>query len=195
MMTCLSCRDWVGSAICPACAASLRRGRTRRLDCGLLTHSAFLHEGAARALVHRLKYEGLQAPALVLARALVPLLPDDASVLVPVPRVVWRRVKYGIDPAAEIAFSLARISGLAVRRTLVPATFGPRHAGHRRTDRRPPRFGVRHPPAAGSVLIDDVLTTGVTLTAAATALGGAARVALTASSSEAVTSLRGPGSI
>ena len=74
--------------------SSVRGGlasRRRQSVAGLLVRSAFSHEGAARSLVHRLKYEAvLMAADVMVEFGLMDLLPKGAIGLVPVPRTRWR---------------------------------------------------------------------------------------------------------
>jgi len=158
--------------LCPACAAGLSPGGVRRLAGGVLVHSAFLHLGTARLLVHRLKYGAQPAAARVLATAMARGLPAQAAALVPVPRARLRLWRYGVDPALELALALRQLTGLPVRRVLVAAWWHRRRAGPSGVERGVPRFRARTARPAGAVLVDDVVTTGATLRAAAAALGG-----------------------
>jgi predicted amidophosphoribosyltransferase len=146
-----------------------------------LVSAAFAHEGPARRLVHRLKYEGHQAAARVLAEAMAPLA-EGASALVPVPRVTWRRVRFGVDPAYELARAISDLTATPVVQVLAAAPFAPRHAGRGRDERPPPVFARRVRAPAGCALIDDVVTTGATLMAAAETIGGQSIFAVTATS-------------
>jgi predicted amidophosphoribosyltransferase len=147
---------------------------------GVLVRPAFVHEGVARSLVHRLKYDASPTVSRVLAAAMVPLLPVDAAALVPVPRVTARRWRYGVDPARELATAMAGRSGLPVVHALRPAVWVARRAGPRGRLRGQPRFAaVRSAPGA-SVLVDDVVTTGATLATAAGVLGVRRAVVATA---------------
>lgn len=166
---CLSCRG-PGPSLCAECSRSFRRGGETRTPAGLVVHSWALHEGAARTLVRRLKYEGVTAVAHLVARDLCDRVPADATALVPVARTIVRRVRYGVDPALVLARALAENCELPVIGALIPPLWGRPNAGSLRDERRPPRFraGFRTERA---VLVDDVLTTGVTLDAAASILG------------------------
>lgn len=134
--------------------------------------AAFAHEGAARVLVHRLKYEGLRGAAGPLAAAMAGRLPHGALHLVPVPRVAARSWRYGIDPALELARSVAALTGLGVVRALRAPLWAPALAGRTTDGRHPPAFRLARPLPEGAVLVDDVLTTGATLGSAHLATGG-----------------------
>ncbi len=131
-----------------------------------MVRSGFVHGGAARVLVHRLKYEAISSAASVLALRMIAALPPGAERLVPVPRTRWRAIRYGVDPAVELAVELSRTTGLPVTRALAAPMIAPHNAGRRRLDRHAPRFRLVRAAGSGAVLIDDVVTTGLTLAAA-----------------------------
>jgi len=193
MIACLSCREWTGSILCTECRRGLRIAAPRSLEGGLTVNAAYEHERTARRLIHRLKYEGIEQAAWPFIPGMAAALPAEGVVLVPVPRVWWRRTRYGIDPAAVLASLLARRTGLRISKALAAPLVVPRHAGRSRSRRHAPRFSIRISGLTGVVLIDDVCTTGSTLEAAESALEGEVLAAVTASSSGRGTSLRGAG--
>jgi predicted amidophosphoribosyltransferase len=127
------------------------------------------HEGAAATLVRRLKYDGVGVVAVMAAREMVELLPAGTGCLVPVPRSVARRIRYGIDPALTLATALGRLAGVPVVHALSPALWTPANAGASRARRVPPTFRRRFSPV-GVTLVDDVVTTGETIDSAAATL-------------------------
>jgi predicted amidophosphoribosyltransferase len=139
------------------------------------------HDGVARALVASLKFRRLLPVAEVMAERMHWLAPGHllGGAVVAVPPAQARRRRRGFDPAGELAAALA--ARLEVE---VVACLARRGSGHQVGRRRAER--VRHPPRIESIapaprsvlLIDDVLTTGATLTACAQALrvSGAKRI-------------------
>lgn len=151
---------------------------------------AAAHAGVARELVSALKFRRRLGVAEVMAERLAPLieemltgeaLPSERPALVPVPSAPWRRRRRGFNPAAELARSLAaQLGGGGVVSCL--RRRGESHqVGQTRGRRLAPSFEieVRGPVPPNCLLIDDVYTTGGTLTACAIALrrAGAQRVA------------------
>ena len=141
-----------------------------------LAVSASPFDGAARRLVHGLKYGRRLALAGEAAAAMLRALPprEAQGAVVPVPAGRWRRARRGFDPAYEIAAALAVRSGLPLIECLGRGR-GRRQVGRPRSDRLadPPRVWAtaRCPPTV--LLVDDVWTTGATLEACAEALRGA----------------------
>jgi predicted amidophosphoribosyltransferase len=144
------------------------------------TWSAAPYLGAARTLVRGLKFGRMLSLARMAAQELAqapPGLLDGA--LVPVPAAPLRGRLRGFDPAEEIARELARITGLPLEPCLRRSQ-GARQVGRSRSARlaAPPRVRARSAAPCAAILVDDVLTTGATLTACARALraGGSRRV-------------------
>ena len=141
-----------------------------------LAVSASPFDGAARRLVHGLKYGRRLAlageAAATMLRALPP--PEVRGAVVPVPVGWWRRARRGFDPAQEIALAFAIRARLPLVESLGRGR-GRRQVGRRRSDRLadPPRVWATAECPSTVLMIDDVWTTGATLEACAKALRGA----------------------
>jgi predicted amidophosphoribosyltransferase len=139
-------------------------------------------DGPARKLVHGLKYARRLSLASIAAAAVLGALPSHevpGAVVVPVPAGPWRWRWRGFDPAEEIARAVAARAELPVADCLRRAT-GRRQVGRSRADRldNPPRVWAATACPRHALLVDDVWTTGATLSACAHALreGGSRRI-------------------
>jgi predicted amidophosphoribosyltransferase len=148
----------------------------------LLVGSGFVHQGPARVLVHRLKYQGIRSAAGILAEGMAQAMEGMEGPLVPVPRVILRTWKYGVDPGRELAAALAALTGSELVDVVRAPLWAPMHAGRRRRWRRAAQFAAGPSPPGTILLVDDVLTTGATLRAARQAVGESAIYGVTATS-------------
>ena len=138
------------------------------------------YDGVARDLVARVKYRNQRAVLGWLAAAMAPLIaPGSVQVVTWAPTTAARRRARGFDHAELLARRVARVAGLPCTGLLerVDATA---QTGRSRVERRhAPVFEARRPlPGATVLVVDDVITTGATVGAAASALrlAGADRV-------------------
>lgn len=174
-----------GPAPCRRCWAELRPAPAMPPPAGLdAAHALLAYEGAGRELLARLKYRN--------GRSVVPWLADGMTGLVAgagtqIDTVTWaptsrsRRRQRGFDQAEVLARATAARLGRPCRPLLVRAGGGPQTGRSREERRRGPSFAARA-GAAGArlLLVDDVVTSGATLTAAASALRSAGAVSVLA---------------
>lgn len=165
--SCYRCLRPAEGQFCMGCAAGLPFS-------SLL--AAYVYDGAVKELIWRLKYAGASAAASEMARAIAPLLSQmpQGTVIVPAPTSASRVRQRGYDQALLLAKELSKLKGLPCRTMLI--RLGRKHqVGASRLQRlrqMKDAFVVRSSGALPQsvLLIDDVLTTGATLEAAATAL-------------------------
>jgi len=205
---CLACggRGTAGRDLCAACHAGLPWLRTACPRCALplpgpadacgeclrtppplqAVHAAFVYAPPLDRLLPRFKFHADLAAGRVLAalmRETTPSFSPDA-VIVPVPLHRERLRMRGYDQALELAKPLAAARGLPLRddllhRARATAAQSRLHAGQRKRNLRNAfEVDASAPLPACVVLVDDVMTTGATLHAAAKALrkAGVARV-------------------
>ena len=177
----MACGRYAHARLCGDCNGRLRPASDQLLAGGISVRSAFLHQGPARWLVHNLKYRGIEPAGRLLAEAMAELIPRG-STLIPIPRVLWREVRHGIDPAANLASRLAVMTGGRRCDLLVPPLFGASQAKASRDGRRPPMFKAKKIPKEHVVIVDDVVTTGGTAFQAWHALGLGPALVVTATS-------------
>jgi ComF family protein len=143
--------------------------------------SSASYEGVARNLVGALKFRRLLPVADLMAERIEWLAPAHmlSGTVVPVPAAPPRLRRRGFDPAGELASALAARLEAPLSNCLERRGSG-RQVGRRRAERvgHPPRIHARSAAPRSVLLVDDVLTTGATLTACAKALRavGASRV-------------------
>lgn len=131
------------------------------------------YEGVARNLVGALKFRRLLPVADLMAERIEWLAPAHmlSGTIVPVPPAHARLRRRGFDPAGELAAALAARLEAPLSNCLERRGRG-RQVGRRRAERvaHPPRIHARSAAPRSVLLVDDVLTTGSTLTACAKTL-------------------------
>lgn len=176
---CARCWRPVPTTWCERCAAG--GSDTPAFD-GLRT--PFRFEGHARRAILEGKFRGITAHLPVLARAAAEVLPAEwrFDAVVAVPLATMRQRRRGYNQAAILAREVSRATGARERtRLVVRSRSGAPQASlsaERRATNLVGAFAVRGVPPPGVLVVDDVTTTGSTLSTIAGVLraAGAERV-------------------
>jgi len=165
-----------GPAPCGPCALELQRAPALPAPLGLDGCVAVLaYEGAGRELVARLKYRNARSTVRWLAVQMAAVVdPADIDVVTWVPTSADRRRQRGFDQAELLARAIGRQLHRPPRRLLMRGA-GPPQTGRALHERRAgPVLAAKASDREHSVLlVDDVITTGTTLSVAAIALRNA----------------------
>jgi competence protein ComFC len=188
-----------GDGLCWKCgaftSAEVDREKRESIRCGRCDTGAFsnaracgFYEGALRASILSLKREAHVARRLAQMmfelKKREPL--DSANLIIPIPLHAERERERGFNQAALLASELARLSHLPIdEHSVVRRVHTERHrAGmdsRARRDSVAKAFALRHPQSVSGrrvLLVDDVFTTGATVSVCAAVLkeAGAAEV-------------------
>ena len=189
-LTCPGCGGR-GAPLCARCLADLAPAHDAPPPAGVdRWAAAFAYRGVGRELVARVKYRNARAVVPWLAAAMAERAHEhgfEAATVSWAPTTVQHRRARGFDPAEILARAVARELGARWAHVLDRKP-GPPQTGLDAAARRVgPHFVARCRAPARVLLVDDVATTGATLTAAAHALRAAG-----ASNVVAVTAARTP---
>lgn len=169
-----------GAAWCPACAAGLRPVPVSTLD-GIPLLAAGRLDGPLQRAIHTYKYRRRPQLASVLAQPLRRAIVAGGlslPALTFVPLHARRRRERGFNQAERLAGELSRALGAPLLSGLTRVRATPAQVGLSQAERRVNLLGAfqwtaAQPPPQGLGLVDDVCTTGATLTAAARAVAEA----------------------
>ena len=174
-----------GEPVCAGCARTIRRASSAPPPVGVdALHAPFAYTGVVRELVARAKYRRRHAALNWLASEMTGALADVAvDVVTWAPTTAARRRARGFDQAEVLANAVAATLGRPCASVL--RRIGDDHqTGHSRAERIvTPGFALRTSARIAGrrvLVVDDVVTTGATLQAAATALRGAGAIRIEA---------------
>jgi len=192
---CRAATRWIEAPVCPGCGRPTSQQRERCRTCqefptGLeQIRAATLHVDPIRKVLHKMKYEGFFGLAPTLGQLMVEawtIWAQDVDLVIPVPLHRRRRWDRGYNQSELLVNTLVK----AINKPSIPGAL----TRHRYTrpqigltvqERRDNVFGAFEAEShlvrgKRVMLVDDVLTTGSTLSAAGTALYNAGASAVTA---------------
>jgi predicted amidophosphoribosyltransferase len=198
---CVVCGSDAGrvAPLCRACRAAMRPGSASAVGSACVAMrpgaggapssapwAAFAYEGPAGALVRELKFRGRTRLADLMAAQIAANAPPEllGGAVVPVPVHPRHRRRRGVDHSRALAVALARRTALPLCDCLVRQGDPRPQVGRGRRARMSGPLGsitVRDGAAAPlrALLVDDVITTGATLAACASALKAAGTAEIT----------------
>ncbi len=169
-VTCPLCRT-AGSAPCAACIEMLVPGRVVHSIDGLRSCRALVEYDACGAeLVHGLKYRNARRLLPWLGQAMGELVPAEVDVITWAPTSSSHRRERGFDQAYLLAKAISRCTRISCRPLLVRVGHRSQTGLGRQERLTGVQFRARQAHGLRVLLVDDVVTTGATLSAASAEL-------------------------
>jgi predicted amidophosphoribosyltransferase len=174
---CVACGALASTTFCRACDARIVRNTSVPDD---VVHTCVDYEGPVMGAIRRAKYGPDEAVARALARFLVDEVARSPLPVVGITGITWvpahwrRLFMRRFDLPQVLAGSLARALAVPVVPALRSTTWAPPRAGGARDASLAGRYAVTRAVRGETLLVvDDVVTTGATIDAAASALESA----------------------
>lgn len=193
---CISCGELLASGrehVCPHCWSAIKRAtrdlplfaetRTKLVASGfvadLVTIFVFEKEGPFQAIAHALKYSGIQQVGIDLGRRLGKVILEEgvqADAIVPVPLHKRKLRERGFNQSLLIARGVSEVLGTPIRADLIRRSRWTQTQTTLSKEERKQNvenaFVCSEPDLRGVriIVVDDVITTGATIEAVATAL-------------------------
>jgi len=171
--TCVVCSEGAGP-VCRICAAALQPGARSIVEGLHLCRSRTVLDDRSRRVIAAFKYRRQRCLAGWLAEQMSDLVPSAADAITWVPATPERKRDRGYDQSQALAKALGRLTGVPVARLLKRSGTDRRQTGLNRTERLagPVLRSTRSSGAELVVVVDDVVTTGASLRAAAEQMAG-----------------------
>lgn len=181
---CIACRKALPGddyGVCPECLLKLPFAAKKSFNLPYLKacYAPFTYTGPVASALHRLKFSKKPPYAKPLARFMAECLPQDlqADFVTFVPISPKRKKERGFDQSEELARHVASLLGLPLAETLVKTLENRRQSSLPASLRKGNVIGVYEPAKTFPfgkgqkfLLIDDIVTTGATLSEAAKTL-------------------------